>query len=208
VQSRCADADRAKRGCSPLYEEAFKLRPDDAGAARGLGIALLAARSSPTRSPRLNRRCASIPRTVRRTAVSAMRFGKSGRLKRPSCIFETAVRLQPDFEQAHYDYARALARAGRLPDAIAEYQKAITLKPDDVQAHYNLGNAYAQTGQLRQAVAAYEDALKYRPDYPEAHNNCGTILRRLGRIEEAARTIAWRFNTGPTILRPGAIWPR
>jgi tetratricopeptide (TPR) repeat protein len=44
--------------------------------------------------------------------------------------YEQAIRLRPDFGEAHYRLGMALLEAGRLPDAIAELEKAWRINPD------------------------------------------------------------------------------
>lgn len=52
-----------------------------------------------------------------------------------------AIRLKPDYAEAHNNYGSALGRKGRLDEAIREFQEAIRLKPDYVQARNNLATA-------------------------------------------------------------------
>jgi tetratricopeptide (TPR) repeat protein len=90
----------------------------------------------------------------------------SGRLPEAIAEYQAALRLRPDYAEAHNGLASALARVpGRLPEAIAEYRAALRIQPDFAEAHFNLGNALAQTpARLPEAIAEYEAALRIRPD--------------------------------------------
>jgi tetratricopeptide (TPR) repeat protein len=44
--------------------------------------------------------------------------------------FEAALRLKPDYAEAHYNFGIALANAGRIPEAIAQYKEAVRLVPN------------------------------------------------------------------------------
>jgi tetratricopeptide (TPR) repeat protein len=45
--------------------------------------------------------------------------------------FQTALRIDPDFAEAHYNLASLLEQLpGRMPDAIAEYEAFLRINPD------------------------------------------------------------------------------
>jgi tetratricopeptide (TPR) repeat protein len=50
-----------------------------------------------------------------------------------------AIRLKPDYADAHYNLGRALSSKGQTDEAIAAYREAIRLAPDFPEAHCNLG---------------------------------------------------------------------
>jgi len=92
--------------------------------------------------------------------------------------FEAALRLKPDFSEAHGGLGNAFERIpGRLPDAIAEYRTAVRLEPSNIRAHNNLGNALAMDGRLTEAIAELESVVRLEPDSAEAHSNLGNALR-------------------------------
>jgi tetratricopeptide (TPR) repeat protein len=98
--------------------------------------------------------------------------------------FEAALRLQPDFPEAHYNLAHALDSLHRTAEAVAEYRQAIRLRPGYVDAHCNLGNALMASGKTREAIAEYREAIRLGPDLVEAHFDLGNALGTLG--DEAA----------------------
>ena len=60
---------------------------------------------------------------------------------------EAALRLKPDFPEAHLSMGNALIDIpGRLEDAVAEYKTAVRLSPKSDRAHSNLGNALLRAG--------------------------------------------------------------
>ena len=58
--------------------------------------------------------------------------------------FQEALRLKPDYAEAHNNLGIALARKGQIDEAISQFQEALRLKPDYAEAHYNLGIALAR----------------------------------------------------------------
>jgi tetratricopeptide (TPR) repeat protein len=55
--------------------------------------------------------------------------------------FQMAVKIKPDFAQAHSNLGNALLRKGNNSEAIPHYKIAIKLKPDFAQAQSNLEEA-------------------------------------------------------------------
>jgi tetratricopeptide (TPR) repeat protein len=115
-------------------------------------------------------------------------FDSSGRIPEAITLYEEALRLKPDYVEAHYSLGVAWSQMpGRLKDAIAEYEEALRLQPDYAAAHNNLGLAWSQMpGRLQDAIAQYEAALRLQPDSAEAHNNLGNAWSQVpGRLNDA-----------------------
>jgi protein O-mannosyl-transferase len=95
--------------------------------------------------------------------------------------YETALRIKPDYEEAHYNLGIALAKIpGRLPDAISHFESALRIKPNDAEAHNNLGIALASIpDRSLDGIAHFEAALRIKPDYAEAHYNLGIALAKI-----------------------------
>jgi predicted O-linked N-acetylglucosamine transferase (SPINDLY family) len=108
-----------------------------------------------------------------------------GRLDEAVAAYVTAIRIQPDFAEAHSNLGAALRRLGRFDDAINAYDNAIRLKPDYAQAHFNLGNALFDLGLLDGASAAYKTAIRLNPKDAGARTNLGKALSGLGLLDEA-----------------------
>jgi tetratricopeptide (TPR) repeat protein len=83
-----------------------------------------------------------------------------------AALFSTALRLGPDYADAHYNLGVALSQVpGRTPEAIAECQAALRMRPDYAEAHNNLGNLLSQIpGRMPDAIAEYEAALRLKPN--------------------------------------------
>ena len=44
--------------------------------------------------------------------------------------FQAALRINPDYAEAHYNLGEAYGQQGRLDEAIREYQAALRISPD------------------------------------------------------------------------------
>jgi len=67
-----------------------------------------------------------------------------------------AIRIKPDFAEAHYNLGRAYGNLGRYKEAIESFKQAIRIKPDFANAHNNIAFTYLALNDRRSAVEQYE----------------------------------------------------
>src|SRR3989449_1218312 len=112
-------------------------------------------------------------------------LAQQGKLTEAMEHYQTALRLNPDYADAHNNVGAVLADQGRLAEAIEHYREALRLKPDYADAHYNWGNALAQQGKPAEAIEHYRQALRIKPDDALSHTNWGVELAQQGKLVEA-----------------------
>jgi Tfp pilus assembly protein PilF len=100
--------------------------------------------------------------------------------------YAEALRIHPNYANAHYNIARILTDRGELDEALSNYAAAIRSDPRLIKAYYNRGIILAQKGDDSAAIRNFSRALQLDPDFTEAHNNLGVVLIRQGKINEAA----------------------
>jgi len=66
----------------------------------------------------------------------------AGRVPEAIGHYEQALRIKPDYAQAHYNLAAALERVGRVQEAIQHYQQALRSKPDLTEARNALARLH------------------------------------------------------------------
>jgi peptidoglycan/LPS O-acetylase OafA/YrhL/Flp pilus assembly protein TadD len=114
--------------------------------------------------------------------------------------FQAAVKLKPDFSEAHNDLRKLLSEAhnnlgilynikGMHGKAIYHYKRALSLIPSYQDVHYNLGNVYMLKGMMRKAEEHYLIAIVLDPYDPNAHNNLGAAYMKMGLTEKAVKQL-------------------
>jgi tetratricopeptide (TPR) repeat protein len=68
---------------------------------------------------------------------------REGKLQEAIGHFEQALRIKPDFADAHYNLGVALETLGRTQEAIQHYKQALRIKPDFTQAQNALARLQA-----------------------------------------------------------------
>jgi tetratricopeptide (TPR) repeat protein len=58
--------------------------------------------------------------------------------------WEQALRLKPDFAEAHYNLGLASEKTGQMPEAIEHYEQALRLRPDFTAASNALARLKAR----------------------------------------------------------------
>jgi Flp pilus assembly protein TadD len=129
-----------------------------------------------------------------------MALYRQGRLEEARARLATALRLDPNYAEAHNNLGAVMARQGLVDEACAHYREALRLNPKQIEAHNNLGVALFKQGLVDEACTHYREALRLNPKHIEAHNNLGVALLELGRGAEAVAhyTEALRADPGRT----------
>ena len=106
---------------------------------------------------------------------------RQGKLAAAEPLYQRALRLRPDFTEAHYNLGVVYNKQGKHDEAAARFVSALRLQPDFPEAYYNLGVTYERQGKLAPAEAQYRHALLSRPGYAKARLRLGEVLRRQGK---------------------------
>jgi Tfp pilus assembly protein PilF len=87
----------------------------------------------------------------------------SGNLAAAAAEYKEALRLRPDYANAHSNYGTVLRELGQLDQAIVHYQEAIRLDPRYTSPRINLANMFRRRGDLDEAIRQYRAALEIEP---------------------------------------------
>ena len=100
--------------------------------------------------------------------------------------YRDALRIQPDFADAHLGLARLRFGQKAFPAALEHFREALEIAPDRAEARVGLGATLEATGDREEARRQYLAALRTHPHLATAHFNLGNLfLREPGRLAEA-----------------------
>ncbi len=104
--------------------------------------------------------------------------------------FESALKIKPDYVDAHYNLGYALSRQGNLAGGIHQFAETLRLDPKNLKALNNMGVALALQGRYRQAINYFKAALKQNPGDVDVHYNLAIALKNEGNPDDAANHFA------------------
>src|ERR1017187_6209024 len=167
------------------YQEALRVKPDDATAHNDWGNALVLVGSNPEATQHYEQALRFEPDwgDVQNNWGNALLL--AGDVRGAMEHYQLALRLNPGSAESHYNLGRAFQQMGKLDDASKQYEQALLSRIDFAEAHNNLGDVLRQTGKIQEAIVQYEQALQSQPVYAEAHYNLGIALTQVGKLPEA-----------------------
>src|SRR5262245_30540963 len=138
-----------------------------------------------------------------------------GRPSEAAVHYRAAIKLRPDYVEAHTNLGNVLKELGSHAEAAACYERAIALRPT-AEEHCNLANVLSQLGRVDEAVTHYRRAIELKPDLVGAHNNLANALVARGRSDDALihfqraleldpNLVEAHVNLGTTLLEQGQL---
>jgi protein O-mannosyl-transferase len=124
-------------------------------------------------------------------------LGAKNKLEEAQTHFAAALKIKPDYAEAHDNLGVVLQMQGKSTAAEAEFRAALRLKPGLTRAHNNLGLALQARGKGSEALAELHEMLRLQPNDPEAHNNLAKILAEQGKLAEAAAELEEAIRLRP-----------
>lgn len=138
-------------------------------------------------------------------AVDAFKKGlenrKKGKNDKALTLLEEAVRLAPDFYEAHNELGLAYKATGRLNDAEREFLRAHELNGSSADPLIYLSALYIDENQPERAVAASEEAVKTNSRSAPAFISLGIALYKAARLDRAEAALKKALDLGPKMAQ-------
>jgi predicted O-linked N-acetylglucosamine transferase (SPINDLY family) len=191
------------------FEQAVRLRPEDAEAWYQLGLTLSLlgrldeARESCLKTVSLDPTHAEAYNNIGYTLFSA------GRWEEAQGYFARAAAINPGYARAHFNRGLCLRNLQREDEAAASFEAAAAAEPDFIEAYYQRAQAYAALQRWQEAAAALKEVVKRQSDHVEAWYRLGKIHALQQEYQEAAdcfrHVIVLRPDYAPAHLDLGLV---
>jgi tetratricopeptide (TPR) repeat protein len=101
-----------------------------------------------------------VPDKVLRDAYQAQQLARANKTSKAIAKLEHAIRIYPQYRDAHLDLGVLYVRAGRTADAHAEFQKALDIGPPVSQIYFDLALISLFSKQYHEAESWARKALE------------------------------------------------
>lgn len=118
-------------------------------------------------------------------AVAAAAFYLRWNWEEAEREFKRALELNPNLEEARYEYAWFLSAMGRNAEAVAEARRAVQIDPLSIPASLALGSMYHIAHQDADARAQLVQTAELEPNDSRAYEFLAGFAEQAGRYDEA-----------------------
>jgi tetratricopeptide (TPR) repeat protein len=130
-------------------------------------------------------------------------YARDSRVTCAISAFETALRLDDQNWQSHYNLGLALLTKGDRARAASELQNAVQQKPDSAASHFALGTLLQEGQKLARAVEEFQAVLQIDPNFAPACLSSGVLYTQQGKDCGGCESISTGDPEQPEIY-PGA----
>lgn len=162
---------------------------DSGGETRTVEIMLLS--KGGVRPPRAGLNFAQeVPRAARDAFESGIKLARENHAPEAVAAYEGAIKLFPDYFDAHFVLASELARQGKFDGAIKHLDEARRVNPKDDRVYDLFARVMARQHKYAVAARVYAEAARLNPNEPQYQLARGTALIDQGATIDAAQSKA------------------
>ncbi len=114
--------------------------------------------------------------------------------------YRTAVKLNPENANVHFNLATILIEKRRLSEAGFHCREALRIDPEAFEAHLNLGRILVDMGKLDEATEHLREAIRLRPNDALAAYHLASALEQKEQYGAAVRYYAISVENRPDLL--------
>jgi Flp pilus assembly protein TadD len=116
----------------------------------------------------------------------------------------TAVRLRPDYVEAHYGLGRTFDALGDFDGAAVQFQRTLQLQPASYEVCDALGTVLTKQGHWAEAITYFTKSTEIKPDDAYAHYHLGLALSEQGATSRASAEFQKAHDIDPRFSPPNA----
>lgn len=99
-----------------------------------------------------------------------MSLGFLGQFDQSIEILNEAVRLNPNYWEAHLAVGKAYGMQGNFEASSRHLEEVLRIVPNEVESQVNLAITYLNLGKIREASNLLQQAIKIQPEHPQARS--------------------------------------
>jgi len=112
-------------------------------------------------------------------------LGSAGRKEESEACLREALKVDPDYEEAHYNLGWMYKLKGKLTLAEEHLRKAIAIDRKYSRAYAELGHVLLKKGRAKEAVKVLRTSVRYGPDYGWSRLYLAIAFWRLRKLKDA-----------------------
>lgn len=179
-----------------LYQQALKLKKDDAITRRNLGVAYFRAHRYQEALPLLQSFAATTP-TFQSLGLTGLDLFALDQFSAAAPYLEHASHLQPDDLPTLDILGKAYWRSKDYAGVTQVFDRIMAIDPNSPEAHFMLGMAYDVKYQEDEALKEFQAVLAIDPAFPAIHSSLGLIDYREHKVPEAEAEFKQELNRDP-----------
>ena len=145
-------------------------------------IQLRPIRHRPTAQPDVvNAFTQDVPQAAKQALGTGIRLGEEGKAEAAVESMRKAIKIFPDYFDAHLQLGNFFLKAEQFNEAIAELDLARTINPNDERTYQSFGLLMMKQKNYAVAVAVFAEAARLNPS-----NAMNTVMRATALIHQAA----------------------
>ena len=127
----------------------------------------------------------------------AIIYGIEGNLERMYKFLLEAIKIEPNYPDAHNNLGFYYTKKGDYESAIKSYKNALKLNPYLSDSYYNLGVIFADIGNFKESIKFYKKVIEINPKYFYAYYNLALVYKELDEVNNSLNSFYLALQINP-----------